>query len=126
MYSVLYKLLKFMLSITYSFSILTVKGTVDTVRIYSGEKLIAEHKRAVQKWQRVTRKEHIPRKGIDLHGAYSSEELLSWAGKFGPFTVKWVTIELGRFEFEVQSYRPITTVKEPYLPRGRKLPNMWF
>jgi hypothetical protein len=88
----------------------TVKATTDTVRIYSGEKLIAEHKRAVRKWQRLTQKEHIPGKGIDLHGAYSSEELLLWAEKFGPFTVKWVTIELGRFEYEVQSYRPITSV----------------
>ena len=88
----------------------TVKATTDTVRIYSGEKLIAEHKRAIRKWQRLTQKEHIPGKGIDLHGAYSSEELLLWAEKFGPFTVKWVTIELGRFEYEVQSYRPITSI----------------
>ena len=55
-------------------------------------------------------KSHIPTKGIDLHGAYSAEELLSWAEKFGPFTVQWVKTELGRFQFEVQSYRPISSV----------------
>ena len=36
--------------------------------------------------------------------------MLSWANKFGPYTVQWVKAELGRFEFEVQSYRPITSV----------------
>lgn len=87
-----------------------VKATENTVRIYSGETLIAEHDRAVRKWQRLTLKDHIPGKGIDLHGAYSADELLTWAEKFGPFTIKWVKAELGRFEFEVQSYRPITSI----------------
>lgn len=88
----------------------TVKATSDTVRIYSGDKLIAEHKRAVRKWQRSTQQEHIPGQGMNLHGAYSSEELIRWAEKFGPHTVRWVKAELGRFEFEVQAYRPITSV----------------
>ncbi len=88
----------------------TVKATSDLIRIYFNDKLIAEHKRAVRKWQKCTLQAHIPGKGADLHGAYSSEELISWAQKFGPFTVRWVKAELGRFEFEVQSYRPITSV----------------
>lgn len=88
----------------------TVKATNDTVRIYDGNKIIAEHKRAIRKWQRSTLQTHIPGMGANLHGAYSSEELLNWAEKFGPFTVRWVKAELGRFEFEVQSYRPITSV----------------
>ena len=88
----------------------TVKATNDTVRVYDGNKLIAEHTRAVRKWQRSTLSEHIPGKGMNLHGAYSSEELLNWARKFGPYTTDWVEKELGRFEFEVQSYRPITSV----------------
>ena len=88
----------------------TVKATTDTVRIYSGDRLIAEHKRAVRKWLRSTLQEHVPGQGTNLHGAYSAEELLRWAEKFGPFTVRWVKAELGRFEFEVQSYRPITSV----------------
>lgn len=87
-----------------------VKATTDTVRIYDGQRLIAEHRRAVRKWQRSTLQEHVPGKGVDLHGAYSSDELIRWAEKFGPCTVKWVKAELGRFEFEVQSYRPITSV----------------
>ena len=88
-----------------------VKATNDTVRIFfQGDKPIAEHKRAIRNWQRCTLQEHIPGKGSDLHGAYSAEELIGWAEKYGPFTVKWVKIELGRFEFEVQSYRPITAV----------------
>ena len=87
-----------------------VKATSDTVRVYDGEKLIAEHKRAVRKWQRSTLQNHIPGNGSNLHGAYSAEELIGWAEKFGPFTVRWVKSELGRFEFEVQSYRPITSV----------------
>ena len=87
-----------------------VKATTDMVRIYEGEKLITEHKRAVRKWQRSTKPEHIPGKDTDLHGAYSSAELIDWAGKFGPFTVKWVQAEMGRFQFEVQSYRPVTSV----------------
>ena len=88
----------------------TVKATNDTIRIYDGERLIAEHKRAVRKWQRSTLPEHIPGKGVNLHGAYSAAELIAWAEKFGPYTVQWVKVELGRFEFEVQSYRPITSV----------------
>lgn len=88
----------------------TVKATNSKVRIYDGEKLIAEHDRAIRKWQRSTNKDHIPGKDIDIHGAYSAEELISWANKFGPYTVQWVKAELGRFEFEVQSYRPITSV----------------
>ena len=88
----------------------TVKATNDTIRIYDGERLIAEHKRAVRKWQRSTLPAHIPGNGVNLHGAYSAAELIDWAGKFGPFTVRWVKIELGRFEFEVQAYRPITSV----------------
>ena len=74
------------------------------------KKLIAEHTRAVRKWQRSTLQEHVPGKGIDLHGAYSSDELIGWAEKFGPYTVQWVKDELGRFELEVQSYRSITSV----------------
>ncbi len=88
----------------------TVKATTDTIRIYDGERLIAEHERAVRKWQRSTLQDHVPGKGVDLHGAYSADELKAWAGKFGSFTVKWVETVLGRFEFEVQSYRPITSV----------------
>ena len=88
----------------------TVRATRDIVRIYDRERLIAEHKRAIRKWQRSTQQNHIPGKGVDLHGAYSSAELIHWAEKFGPFTVQWVKAELGRFEFEVQSYRPITSV----------------
>ncbi len=88
----------------------TVKATNDAVRIYDGDRLIADHKRAVRKWQRSTQQIHIPGKDINLHGAYSAEELLKWAEKFGPYTVRWVKAELGRFEFEVQSYRPITSV----------------
>ena len=45
-----------------------------------------------------------------MHGAYSAAELTSWAEKFGPQTVLWVKTVLGRYEFEVQSYRPITSV----------------
>ena len=96
--------------VTYVGQKVTVKATGDTVRIYSGDKLIAEHKRAVRKWQRSTQQEHIPGQGMNLHGAYSSEELIRWAEKFGPYTVRWVKAELGRFEFEVQAYRPITSV----------------
>lgn len=88
----------------------TVKATNSKVRIYDGEKLIAEHDRAIRKWQRSTNKDHIPGKDMDIHGAYSAEELISWANKFGPYTVQWVKAELCRFEFEVQSYRPITSV----------------
>ena len=88
----------------------TVKAAHDTVSIYFGDKLIAEHKRAVRKWQRSTLPQHIPGKGETLNGAYSSNALISWAEKFGPYTVKWVKAELGRFEFEVQAYRPITSV----------------
>ncbi|MBQ7569132.1 hypothetical protein IJT17_10080 [bacterium] len=88
----------------------TVKATNDLVRIYYQEKLIAEHKRAVRRWQKSTLPAHIPGHGGDLHGAYSAEEMISWAEKFGPYTVRWVKAELGRFEFEVQSYRPITSV----------------
>ena len=88
----------------------TVKATSDQIRIYYQDKLIAEHRRAVRKWQRSTLEAHIPGKGVDLHGAYSSAELISWAEKFGPYTVQWVKGELDRFEFEVQAYRPITSV----------------
>ncbi len=87
-----------------------VKASNDTIRIYYDEKLIAEHKRAVRKWQRSTKPEHLPGKGDDLHGAYSGAELVDWAEKFGPQTVRWVKALLGRFEFEVQSYRPISSV----------------
>ncbi len=88
----------------------TVKATNDQVRIYYQDKLVAEHRRAVRKWQKSTLPEHIPGHGGDLHGAYSADELISWAERFGPYTVSWVKAELGRFEFEVQSYRPITSV----------------
>ena len=88
----------------------TVKATNEQVRIYYQERLIAEHRRAVRKWQRSTLEAHIPVKGVDLHGAYSADELISWAEKFGPYTVRWVKAELGRFEFEVQAYRPITSI----------------
>ncbi len=43
-------------------------------------------------------------------GAYSTPEILNWARKFGPFTEKWIRAELGRFKYEVQAYRPATTV----------------
>ena len=88
----------------------TVRATNDTVRIYEEKKLIAEHPRAVRKWQKLTQQNHIPVKGVDLHGAYSAAELTDWAAKFGPNTVRWVKTVLGRYEFEVQSYRPISAV----------------
>ncbi len=88
----------------------TVKATNDDVLIYFKDKLVAEHRRAVRKWQRSTLPQHVPGNGESLHGAYSSDELIRWAEKFGPYTVKWVKAELGRFEFEVQSYRPITSI----------------
>ena len=72
--------------------------------------MVAEHKRAVRKWQRLTLKQHIPGKDEDRNGAYSAEELLSWAAKYGPNTVQWVKAGLNRFEFEVQSYRPISSI----------------
>ena len=90
--------------------VVKVRASNDRIRIYFNGNLVAEHKPAVRKWQKCTLKEHIPGEGEDLHGAYSSKELISWAEKFGPNTVRWVQIELGRFEFEVQSYRPITSV----------------
>ncbi len=87
-----------------------VRATNNSVQIYYDKNLIAEHKRAIRKWQKSTLKEHIPGGEINLYDAYSSEQLLQWAKKFGPYTVKWVQTELKRFEFEVQAYRPITSV----------------
>jgi hypothetical protein len=88
----------------------TVKASKDSIQIFEGSKLIAEHPRATRKWQRSTQQAHIPSNGVNLNGAYSANELIEWAEKFGPNTVRWVKTELGRFEFEVQSYRPITSV----------------
>ena len=88
----------------------SVKATTNIVRIYESGRLIAEHPRATRKWMRSTQKEHIPGKGSNLYGAYSSDELVGWANKFGPFTVQWVKTELGKFEFEVQAYRPVTSI----------------
>ena len=102
----------------------TVKATNDAIRIYYSDRLIAKHNRAVRKWQRSTLQEHIPGKGVNLHGAYSAEELIDWAEKFGPFTVQWVKAELGRFEFEVQSYRPITSVLRVLNRYGSKAAEM--
>lgn len=89
----------------------TVRATSDTVCIYDSKKrLIARHERAVRKWQKRTDPDHIPNSFADLHGAYSTESLLSWARQFGTYTETWVKNELKRFEFEVQAYRPITSV----------------
>ena len=60
-----------------------MKATTDTVRIYSGDRLIAEHKRAVRKWQRSTQQEHVPGQGTNLHGAYSAEELMYYILAYG-------------------------------------------
>ena len=70
--------------------------TNEHIRIYYREKLIAEHQRAARKCQKSTLEAHIPGKGTGLREAYSSDELISWAEKFGPYTVRWVKAELGR------------------------------
>lgn len=97
--------------VRYVGSKVTVRATADTVYIYDKEKrLIAEHRRAIRKWQRQTLLEHIPNASADLHGAYSTEGLMNWARRFGSYTERWVKNELKRFEFEVQAYRPIISV----------------
>lgn len=88
-----------------------VKANSEKVYIYDRQnRLIAEHDRAQRKWQRKTLPEHIPGKETEQYGAYSSEALCRWARQFGSFTEQWVRNELGRFEFEVQAYRPIVSV----------------
>ena len=97
--------------VRYVGSKVTVRATTDTVCIYDKEnRLIAEHQRAVRKWQKLTLPEHIPNSSADLNGAYSTESLLNWAKRFGSYTEHWVKNELQRFEFEVQAYRPIISV----------------
>ena len=88
-----------------------VRANSDEVRILDGQNhLIAEHRRAVRKWERITDPSHVPDYGTAGDGAYSTPEILTWARKFGPFTEKWITSVLGRFQYEVQGYRPATTV----------------
>ena len=88
-----------------------VRASSGEVNIYDSQnRLIAEHPRAVRKWERLTDPSHIPNYGTAENGAYSTPQILDWARKFGPFTEKWITLELGRFKYEVQAYRPATSV----------------
>lgn len=88
-----------------------VRASSDEVQILNNQnRLIAQHHRAVRKWERLTDPSHVPDYGTVEDGAYSTPEILNWARKFGPFTEKWIRAELGRFKYEVQAYRPATTV----------------
>lgn len=88
----------------------TVRATNNMVRIYDDKKvLIAEHVRASHKWQRCTDSEHIPQ-GHTPSIVYSRKAFLNRAAEYGNELVTWVESVLGRFEFEVQGYRPVNTV----------------
>ncbi len=88
----------------------TVRASSSRVRIYNCRKeLIAEHMRATHKWQRCTDPRHIP-EGHTPTMAYSRRSFLNRAKGYGDDLVQWVEAVLGRFEFEVQGYRPVNTV----------------
>lgn len=74
--------------VDYIGKVLTVRDDGSTIKIYSDKDIfITEHRKALRKWQRCTKEEHIP-KGHYPKGAYSLEYFLSWAAKYGPNTLK--------------------------------------
>ena len=88
-----------------------VRDDGTTIRIYSDkDKLIAEHRKAVKKWQRCTNEKHIPKGHDHDNKAYSLEYFLSWAEKYGPNTVKLCQAIVSDFRFPVQAFRTLRTI----------------
>ena len=69
--------------------------------------MIAEHRKAVKKWQRYTDEKHIPKGHDHDNKAYSLEYFLSWAEKYGPNTVKLCQAIVCDFRFPGQAFRTL-------------------
>jgi len=87
-----------------------VRATETQLLIFNEKRtLIAQHNRAIRKWQRCTHEEHLP-KGSNSYLAYSRSEFINRAQSYGDDLVQWCNNVLDRFEFEVQGYRTLATV----------------
>ena len=71
--------------------------------------LIAEHDKAVRKWQRVTSEEHR-KADLALYGGYSREEFDDRARSIGPAMFTWVQAVKDRCDCFADSYRTLLGV----------------
>lgn len=87
-----------------------VRATETMVTIYTEKRtLIAEHYRALHKWQRRSKEEHFPGGNTGEKG-YSRAGFIERAKAYGAEMVEWCNGALDRFEFEVQGYRTVVAV----------------
>lgn len=87
---------------------LRARLTTDLVSIFDGDRLVAEHTRMHGfRYRYSTDATHGPSGDTDAHNVLTRDELLAWAGSFGPATTRVITMVLGRNKASV--------------PRGLKL-----
>ena len=72
--------------------------------------LIAEHDKAVRKWQRVTSEEHR-KADLALYGGYSREEFDDRARSIGPAMFTWVQAVKDRCDCFADSYRTLLVLE---------------
>ena len=97
--------------VDYVGQIVTVRDDGYTIKIYSEKDiLIAEHRKATKKWQRCTDEKHIPKGHDHDDKAYSLDYFISWAGKYGPNTVKLCQAIVNDFRFPVQAFRTLRAI----------------
>ena len=97
--------------VDYVGQIVNVRDDGHTIKIYSEKNvLIAEHLKATRKWQKCTDEKHVPKGHEHDENAYSLDYFLSWAGKYGPNTVKLCQTIVNNFKFPVQSFRTLRAI----------------
>lgn len=97
--------------VDYVGQIVTVRDDGCTIKIYSEKDiLIAEHRKATRKWQRCTDEKHIPKGHDHDDKTYSLDYFISWAGKYGPNTVRLCQVIVNDFRFPVQAFRTLRAI----------------
>lgn len=87
--------------VTYIGQKVKVQDSGHDINIFSSQgRIIANHKKAAKKWQRVTDINHIPN-GHTPNKEYTLEQFLSWGAKFGPNTEELCRVISESFTFPV-------------------------
>jgi len=83
----------------------SVRATSHTVEVFVGEERISAHKRRFNQADRyATIFEHLP-KQHQVVSEWNDKRFLSWADKFGPSTVAYISALLDSVTYSVQAYR---------------------
>ncbi|MFD2435723.1 Mu transposase domain-containing protein [Modicisalibacter luteus] len=80
-----------------------VEASADRVRVYNGQRLVADHPRQASTYYQ-TKPAHMRTRGAQVARERSRDRFMSWAIRIGRNTTKWVRTRMDQAEYPEHAY----------------------